>query len=187
MEPLSPTARVILGMVAIGRRTGYEIKALVDRSTAFFWSASYGQIYPELKRLEARGLLHATGPAGSRRRTEYELTADGEQALRGWLTSTEEPLLEVRDEAALKLFFADLMTPGQAAEQAALARRRHERILEQLREIQAVIDEAGVDPRSAPYLSLLGGIAFNEFVARLYGGAEDAVAGGPAVAERRSR
>ena len=54
---LSKTAYVILGMLTLGRRTGYEIKALVDVSTRFFWAASYGQIYPELKRLEAAGLI----------------------------------------------------------------------------------------------------------------------------------
>src|SRR2546428_9884769 len=54
---LSPTARVILGMIRMGKRTGYEIKQIVDVSTRFFWAASYGQIYPELKRLEERGLV----------------------------------------------------------------------------------------------------------------------------------
>ena len=55
MPELTPTARVILGMISMGKRTGYDIKALVDKSTRLFWAASYGQIYPELKRLEAKG------------------------------------------------------------------------------------------------------------------------------------
>ena len=41
---LSPTAYVILGMLRLGKRTGYDMKQLVDRSTRFFWAASYGQI-----------------------------------------------------------------------------------------------------------------------------------------------
>ena len=57
MSSLSPTARVILGLVAWSPRTGYEIKQITDRSTRFFWGASYGQIYPELRRLEAAGLV----------------------------------------------------------------------------------------------------------------------------------
>ena len=40
MEQLSPTAYVILGMVRKEPRSGYEIKALVDNSTRFFWAAS---------------------------------------------------------------------------------------------------------------------------------------------------
>ena len=55
MSSLSPTARVILGMLGLGLRTGYDVKRLSEDSTRFFWGASFGQIYPELKRLEAQG------------------------------------------------------------------------------------------------------------------------------------
>src|SRR3954463_3886487 len=54
---LSPTARVLLGLIRLGKRNGYEIKQLVDISTRFFWAASYGQIYPELRRLEEQGVI----------------------------------------------------------------------------------------------------------------------------------
>ena len=47
MSSLSPTARVILGMLKLGVRTGYDIKKAIDLSTQFFWGASYGQIYPD--------------------------------------------------------------------------------------------------------------------------------------------
>ncbi len=59
---LSPTAYVILGMVSREPRSGYEIKAVVDNTTRFFWAASYGQIYPELKRLSAAGLIEGATP-----------------------------------------------------------------------------------------------------------------------------
>src|SRR4051794_26733567 len=72
---LSPTAYVILGMLRLGKRTGYDIKQLVDKSTRFFWAASYGQIYPELKRLEEAGLIRGEAdPQGGRQRRAYELT-----------------------------------------------------------------------------------------------------------------
>ena len=41
---LSPTAYVILGMLSWWPMSGYDIKATVDKSTRFFWAASYGQI-----------------------------------------------------------------------------------------------------------------------------------------------
>ena len=72
---LSKTSYVILGMLRLGRRTGYEIKALVDVSTRFFWAASYGQIYPELARLEELGLVKGEEDrTNGRRRKAYELT-----------------------------------------------------------------------------------------------------------------
>jgi DNA-binding PadR family transcriptional regulator len=62
---LSPTARVILGMIAFGKTTGYDIKQFVDRTTRHFWAVSYGQIYPELKRLEDAGLVQGRAePSG---------------------------------------------------------------------------------------------------------------------------
>src|SRR2546423_7126877 len=48
---LSATGYVILGLLSWRQMSGYDIKATVDNSTRFFWAASYGQIYPELRRL----------------------------------------------------------------------------------------------------------------------------------------
>ena len=110
---LTATGRVILGMIASGRRTGYDIKAFVDKTTRYFWAASYGQIYPELKRLEDQGLVRGRSePSGGRARTVYELTEAGAVALRHWLESDEETLYELRDEGMLKLFFSDSAARG---------------------------------------------------------------------------
>ena len=107
---LSPTGKVILGMVRLGRRTGYEIKQLVDVSTRFFWAASYGQIYPELKRLEDDGLLEGTDASvNGRRRRAFALTPAGEAELDEWLRSGEPLVAEMRNEGALKLFFSDAL------------------------------------------------------------------------------
>src|SRR5947209_6146474 len=114
---LSPTGRVILAMIGFGKTTGYDIKQLVDKSTRHFWAASYGQIYPELKRLEDQGLIRGRPePTGGRARTVYELTNSGEAALQAWLHSHDEPLYELRDEGMLKLFFSGFAEPEQRIE-----------------------------------------------------------------------
>src|SRR3981189_3528329 len=85
---LSATGRVVLGLIAFGKRTGYDIKTFVDKTTRYFWAASYGQIYPELKQLEKRGLVRGRPePSGGRARTVHELTEAGEVALTAWLAS----------------------------------------------------------------------------------------------------
>src|SRR2546421_467626 len=105
---------VVLGLLSLGPRSGYDIKTVVDRSTRHFWAASYGQIYPELRRLEQEGLVRSQAePSGGRARTAYDLTDQGEEALRVWLSS-EEAGYELRDEGMLKLFFSDL-APETAA------------------------------------------------------------------------
>lgn len=162
---LPKTAYVILGMLGLGKSTGYDIKALVDVSTRFFWAASYGQIYPELKKLEAAGLIEgAEEPGDGRRRRVYRLTPAGESALRAWLNSSDELHTELRHEGVLKFFFADALGPD---EQLALMRRireHHEALAEQLREIQAVKDDEETDSRF-PGLTLAWGIEYQERMA----------------------
>ena len=109
---------------------------MVDKSTRHFWTASYGQIYPELRRLEERGLVRSTRVAsGERERIEYELTEAGAAALTEWLQSGDEPLYELRDEGMLKLFFSDSL-PERRVPNIAAMRERAERKLAQLRAIE---------------------------------------------------
>ena len=161
------TAYVILGMLALGKRTGYEIKSLVDVSTRFFWAASYGQIYPELGRLEAAGLVRGQRDAqDARRRKSYELTPAGEEALREWLTSDEPPHLELRHEGLLRLFFSDTLEPDEQLEQIRRLGRIHEETARQLRSIEprARAGAARNDERFT-YLTLEFGLAYNDFIA----------------------
>src|SRR4029450_1753073 len=114
---LTPTARVILGMLRLGAQTGYEIKRAIDSSTRFFWSASYGQIYPELHRLEERGLVRARpDPRGGLKRMSYQLTKKGESTLHEWLTDGDSYAFERRGEGLLRLFFGDLLKRGGGGE-----------------------------------------------------------------------
>jgi PadR family transcriptional regulator AphA len=123
MSRLSATARVILGLLRFEARTGYDIKRVTDLSTRYFWRASYGQIYPELRGLEEAGLVRSREePHGRRRRRVYELTAKGEGALSEWLHS-ESDLYELRDEGLLRLFFGELLTQEELL--AFVRRRRH--------------------------------------------------------------
>src|SRR5882757_5170562 len=118
---LSATGKVILGMLAARPRSGYEIKQLVDNSARFFWAASYGQIYPELKRLAKDGMISGNDSAqGARRRTVYKLTAAGRRAAREWIEGPPQ-VFELRDEGLLELFFAGSIDPERAPE---IARER---------------------------------------------------------------
>jgi DNA-binding PadR family transcriptional regulator len=101
-------AYLILGLVRRGADTGYTVKAVVDRFARFFWAVSYGQLYPELKRLHSQKLLRSRQEkTGGRRRTAYTLTKAGERELEAWLDSDGEMLFEVRIEAFMKLFVSE--------------------------------------------------------------------------------
>ena len=147
MADLSATGRVILGMLALDNRTGYDIKQVVDFSTRHFWAASYGQIYPELRRLEEQGLVRGQPePSGGRARTAYELTEAGRAALWDWLGSDELHTYELRDEGMLKLFFSDSL-PERRLQNIRAMRALQERKLSQLRAVDRKADHMQAGPR----------------------------------------
>lgn len=159
---MNATAYVILGFIRNEPRSGYEIKALVDNSTRFFWAASYGQIYPELKRLSEAGLIVGSdSPTGGRRRTVYEITADGEEELRSWLRQRPQTF-EMRDEGLLKLFFANALPREEAVEIVRAMRAERLAINERLRAIEELKGEID-DP--FPMIVLRGGLEFTEWFA----------------------
>jgi PadR family transcriptional regulator AphA len=148
---LTPTGRVILGMLALGRDTGYDIKQMVDKTTRHFWAVSYGQLYPELRRLEQHGLISGRPePTGGRSRKVYELTEAGAGALRDWLAAPEEPLYEVRDEGLLKLFFSEARPQARIA----IVRAIRERMEGKLAQLEAL----GTPMKTGPGLTLSLGI-----------------------------
>jgi DNA-binding PadR family transcriptional regulator len=165
MEPtqdLSATGKVILGMISIGVATGYEIKRFVDKTTRHFHAASYGQIYPELRRLEERGLITGSPePSGARARTVYSLTDSGRRTLEAWLESDAETTYEVRDEGMLKLFFSDSLPERRLANLRAM-RERNQRKLDQLLELGPVSAVGPLGPR----LTLELGIGLHEWLVR---------------------
>jgi PadR family transcriptional regulator, regulatory protein AphA len=171
---LNATGKVILGMLAARPRTGYEIKQLVDTSARFFWAASYGQIYPELKKLEKQGLVTGSDSAqGNRQRTVYKLTASGRRAAKEWLSSDSE-VLESRDEGLLRLFFAGAIDPPQTAEIARKRASTSRAKAAELRAIQDSIDATGkpdgaeAEPDDGSLLVLRFGIEMSEWAAEWF-------------------
>jgi len=170
---LNATAKVIVGMLAARPRSGYEIKQLVDHSTRFFWAASYGQIYPELKRLESEGLIEGTDASqGGRQRTVYDLTAEGRRVAAEWIGRAPE-VFELRDEGLLKLFFAGVTDAGRAPDIARERAGRAREVAGRLSELEAMLeaDEDGGPPASpdAGSLTVLRyGIESNEWAAEWF-------------------
>jgi len=160
---LSPTARVILGLLGIEPMSGYEIKTFVDNSTRFFWAASYGQIYPELRRLAEAGLIAGEDQSqGGRKRTVYSLTDAGREALAEWHASGD-PIQEARDETLLKMFFADVVG-GDAVERSLEEKRDyHREVAERLRAVEQAEFKAG-HPAGAPMRALRFGIDLHEWI-----------------------
>jgi PadR family transcriptional regulator AphA len=108
MKFRTTTTESLLGMLSMGPMSGYEVRQLVAESIGNFWSESYGQIYPALKRMVDDGLaeMQEERAEGRPAKKVYSLTERGRERLREWLGL---PVVEQvpRNELLLKLFFGD--------------------------------------------------------------------------------
>lgn len=105
---------VILGLLSHEELTGYEIKKRMDTTLKYFWSASYGSIYPALNDLVNRGLAAKREDTKSRRnKLIYNITESGRNYLKKWLALPIQKD-ELRYETLLKLFFGNEQGEEQA-------------------------------------------------------------------------
>ncbi|MET8244365.1 PadR family transcriptional regulator [Streptomyces sp. NPDC005202] len=117
--------------------SGLELTRRFDRSIGYFWSATHQQIYRELGRLEAEGLIRtlpAEQPARGQKK-RYEVLPAGRAELARWTAASQDPK-PLRDTLLLRLRAAAVV--GTAGLEADLRRHLelHERQLAEYREIE---------------------------------------------------
>src|SRR3990172_4407830 len=143
MTSRSDTVYSLLGLLSVlGPLSGYDLRRFIARSIAFFWDASFAQIYDLLRRLEVDGLVAAgrveqeTPPD----KLVYSVTAAGRDALARWLdgpvgaASHREPFL-------LRVFFFDAVAPEDRRRLVEDQIAVHERQLTSYRQLATTIDE----------------------------------------------
>ncbi|HLT48283.1 MAG TPA: PadR family transcriptional regulator [Rubricoccaceae bacterium] len=150
MAAVNRTEYAVLGLLALGARTGYDIKKMADEALGHFWNESFGHIYPILRRLDARGWVTSTvePQEGRPDRKVYALTPAGEEALREWFAMPVEPV-PPRNELLLKLFFAPLAPPADLRAQVE-AHRELQR--EHLARLDALAEEVAREEAHNPSL-----------------------------------
>lgn len=157
---LTPVSYAILGFITRKAHSGYDLKQLTDLSTSFFFAASYGQIYPELKKLEAAGYATSKStPQGKRERTEYLATPAGISALEAWINE-QKVSFDLKDEGLLRTFFADNV---DQPEQLALLKVIHADRLKTLRTLEGIKESIGDDMMPTTSMVLDWGIGFGQF------------------------
>lgn len=98
---------VVLGLLSHEPMTGYEIKKRIDSSLHFFWSGSFGSIYPTLTQLEVEGKVTKENVSSNgREKISYSITEQGKDALKDWLSKPTDKD-ELRYETLLKLFLGN--------------------------------------------------------------------------------
>jgi DNA-binding PadR family transcriptional regulator len=123
----------ILALLATEPASGFDLLRRFQHTEGYAWSARHSQIYPELARCLAEGLIVEAG-AGPRRKRLYRTTARGIGLVRDWLIDTQ-PDRTVRSEVALRSLFTWLLEPAHAEHvyrSEAAYQREHLRELEEL-------------------------------------------------------
>jgi DNA-binding PadR family transcriptional regulator len=131
MTASNTTRYAVLGMLSAGPRSGYDVKKAVDGSIAHFWSESFGQIYPILRRLAADGLVVRRRQArrGKPDRHVYSITARGLEHLRAWL-AVPARAESFRSELLLKLFLGRLVSVETSLGQIRAFGKRQDGLLQ---------------------------------------------------------
>lgn len=132
---------VILGLLSHEELTGYEIKKRMDTTLKFFWSASYGSIYPALNDLVNRGFATKREDKNSKRnKLIYTITESGRDYLKKWLSLPIEKD-ELRYETLLKLFFGNEKGEKQALIHIEAFAKKIEKELPYLLQAEAILNK----------------------------------------------
>lgn len=146
------TPNALLGLLSLGPMSGYDIRALIPQSIGYFWSESYGQIYPGLKRLAAAGLVEkkTQRQKGKPDRHVYSLTAAGRGRLKDWL---KVPVVEEvpRVELLLKLFFGAHVPLGVSREHITAFLEAQEMALKTYAAVEKRLRREEVNNPGLPY------------------------------------
>jgi DNA-binding PadR family transcriptional regulator len=151
------TPYAVLGMLHLRPMSGYDIRKEAETSLGYFWSESYGQLYPALRDLAAAGLIRrrAGGRTGTRERQVYEITASGREALALWRTQPPRPT-PVRSELLLKLFFGDRASAGPELDWVDDVLATETEALKDFRRIRSELRRQGDHPSLPFWLITLG-------------------------------
>ncbi|NEW28751.1 PadR family transcriptional regulator [Nocardia cyriacigeorgica] len=160
----------VLAALLDGEASGYDLAKSFDASVANFWMATPQQLYKELERMAAEGLVETRVVQQERRPNKrlHTITPAGRAALREFIGSAAKHTA-IRDEMMVKVQGMDV--EDAQAVRASVAERmewakaklaRYERLRTRLldgRSEHAYLAEA---ERIGPYLTLLRGISFEQ-------------------------
>lgn len=102
----------ILGLLKERPMHGYELRKQLAQRLGFFWTVSFGSLYPTLRKLEKRAAVEKTYPPGGtpRRKQVYRITEAGEAEFLELLEEGTSSVWE-EDKFPLRLAFFRYLKP----------------------------------------------------------------------------
>jgi PadR family transcriptional regulator AphA len=144
MRNLTTTEAALVGLLASGEASGYDLKKQVEGSVGYFWFPAKSQIYAVLPRLVSAGLATRRAVPQPHRPDKhvYRISAEGRVALRRWLA---EPGGEDSGRLLLKIFFGGLVEPDVAIQHVREWRERMESLQDDLERIDVEASDGPED------------------------------------------
>ena len=127
---------VITGIVLNEPLTGYDIKKMIELGIGNFYKASYGSLYPALKKLVDKGFLSMNDQAqGERKKKYYQATELGKAAFLEWLALPTD-FNSSTDSLMVKIFFFGELADDVRRQRLSECELYIQQILRKLREIE---------------------------------------------------
>ncbi|WP_433438780.1 PadR family transcriptional regulator [Nonomuraea sp. CA-141351] len=155
----------VLAALLGGEYSGYQLTKIFDVGVSNFWYAAPQQLYAELTKLEADGLIagREVVQTGRPNKRMFTVTEAGAAELATFAATPSKPLL-IRDDLAVKVHAVDHVDPGpvieqlrERAEEAAAKLALFEQILQRMRGDQDEATFLRQGEHVGPYLSGLAG------------------------------
>jgi DNA-binding PadR family transcriptional regulator len=130
----------ILGLLKERPMHGYQLNRELAEQLGGLWRVSYGSLYPSLRRLERQGAITSEPGTGTRRKTVYTITDEGERL---FLELLQEPPQEGQTEDArfrVRLAFFRYLPPET---RVRLLERRRQGLEDRLAEVKEHLRDAG--------------------------------------------
>jgi len=152
--PVTATEVAVLGLLADGERSGYDLLREAERSVGFFWTPAKTQLYAVLRKLVANGFATSRLVRQYERpdKTLYRLTELGLERLRDGLEQVQSTVN--KNPLELRIFFGGHRPPESVVADLEAVRDNAREHLAELEEIEQTFDH---DEHLFPYLTLLRG------------------------------
>jgi DNA-binding PadR family transcriptional regulator len=152
---LTASGAAVLSLLTFGEASGYELRTRADATLRFFFAApAMSQVYAELDRLAAAGLVASRDlkRPGARPGKVWRLTAKGTRRLARW--AAEEPVAPTafRHHLALRVMLGGLVGDDRLRDLVAAHR---ERVAGDRAALRAVADGLEPDDPSTTYAALV--------------------------------
>ncbi len=176
----------LLALLSEGPKYGLQLRQEFEARTGEVWPLNVGQVYTTLQRLERDRLVESDdiGQDGPQKR--FQITAEGQEELAGWLRTPPDLSSPPRDELVIKVLMA-LRIPGADVHEVIQVHRRY--VVELMQQWTRIKDDAAKDDLNlalavdAELLRLDSVVQWlDDADGRLERAAADAIGGGPAVA-----